>query len=146
MSKFAERVNTLGTSLSVNKSLIQATFIHGLPKRMQPFAYTTVGGFDELVAAMTHIAESQRPGEYVRQVSEDSHSTNREGAGQAGSPAQMANRFKSMKCYVCKQMGHVSWQKEKWPGEDQSRSQVVKTGYPKAGNGQGSDSNVDRRN
>ena len=112
MSKFAERVNTLGTSLSVHKSLTQATFIHGLPRRMQPFAYITVGGFDELIATMTHIADSQRAGEYVRQVSEESHSANREGTGQVGSPAQMPNHFKSMKCYVCKQMGHVSWQKE----------------------------------
>lgn len=117
VDKFGERVHVLGTSLGYGMDLIQATFIKGLPQRLQTYAFTTQGGFDELVSAMMHVAETQKQAEKFREINEegrkvvakvvDSSKPNR---------ADKADRYANMKCFTCGEFGHVSWQKEKCPG------------------------------
>lgn len=50
----------LSTSLGYGKGMIPASFIRGLPKRLQPYAYTAQGGLDELVSAILHAEESKK--------------------------------------------------------------------------------------
>lgn len=116
-SQFGERVNVLGTSLGYGSDIIQATFIKGLPPRLQHFAYTTQGGLDELVSATSQVVDVQRKSENVRPVTE-TVTQNEMGKQSLRSKDAVkheakANRFASIICYRCKKPGHMAWQRDK---------------------------------
>ena len=125
VAKLGEIVQLLGSSLAISKDMIQATFIQGLPKGLQVFAYTNRGSFDELVSAIDHISTTQRRPENVRETREEA------GAGPSATPGssdqswrassspvparhadkEKNNRFPDMICHRCREKGHVSWQR-----------------------------------
>jgi len=107
-SQFGERVNVLGTSLGLDKDMIQATFIKGLPNRLQSYAYTIQGGFDELVAAMTHISANQTRSEAVREVVETSM-----GSAVKSDISHQQSKKSTYRCFRCNDIGHMSWEKDK---------------------------------
>lgn len=66
--QYGERVNVLGTWLGYGFDIMQDTFIKELSPRLQSFAYTTQGGLDEHVFAMSQVVDIQRKNENVRPV------------------------------------------------------------------------------
>lgn len=155
ISKFAERVNVLGISLGYNKDLIQAAFIKGLPNRLQPYAFTTHGGFDELVSTMMHIVDSQKRVEGVRPVREvnkragitEEKARAEDLLGTENPEKQKEKNYKrsgvwskerlaNIQCYKCGEYGHMAWMTEEC---EKSRAQKLQKNEksPKKGDGSG---------
>ena len=78
LPQFGENVQSQGLSLGVDNGLISATFINGLPVKLQTFAHTSTGSYDDVVNAVDNVSKSMRKGnrsdETIGEVREGSSS------------------------------------------------------------------------
>ena len=71
MSTFGERVRYLGTILGVDESIIRATFIKSLPPRIQSYAYSNHGTYNQLVASIDAAANIFKYPESIRRIADE---------------------------------------------------------------------------
>jgi len=112
---FAETVHSQGLSMGVDKDLIRATFIKGLPLRLQTFAYGINGTYDDVVSAIANIAgtlgRNNRNQEQVRVVQEtvlrekDTDGTETRSSGRSHG---ITDWKRNRRCYACGELGHIA--------------------------------------
>jgi len=117
LNYFAEAVHSQGLSLGIDRDLIRATFIKGLPARLQTYAYGITGSYDEVVSAVANISgtlsRSGRNQESVREVQEGESKQSRSVPKDASTVANTntgtnTDWKKNRRCYACGELGHIS--------------------------------------
>jgi len=148
--QFAEKVNSSGLALKINPDLIRATFIRGLPVRLQTYAYGIHGTYDDLVGSIANIANtmnrSQKTSELVREVkepiaepqgaSDDKAKETSVGAYKPRLPYE--DWKKTAICRVCGEMGHLAREKSLCSGRRKEDADVKVKGNNRPGNRAGS--------
>ena len=131
VEQFPERLHLLGSSLEVSSDMIEATFIRGLPARLQPFAHSIKGSFDDIVSAVSNVSTSlalgvARRSEQVRELIEGEKN-------QTGEASEMERRDSTVKrtklCYRCGQPGYfaVDWRCPMHPSKRAQSGKEIST-------------------
>lgn len=98
---------------TVDEGVLVNRLRSGLPQRIQDQAILITGGFDEVVSKLSNLSSTQLlRGESVREVKELSsadqeQSTAKERQRSSALPGD-ANKWASVKCHYCGELGHIS--------------------------------------
>jgi len=149
---FSDQVLTQGQALNLDEELIRATFIGGLPSKLQSHAYGIIGTYDDMVAAVANIHRSmgklQRSSESVSEVREVSAEVANEvlrakdvsSSVQNPSSSTSNDWKKGRRCYVCGELGHIARETDKCSGKRKDDSRDDPKFSPKQGKEKGSTS------
>ena len=104
---------------------------------MQKFVFKVQGGYDEIVSSMSHIAETERRGEEVRDIEEISEKKDERSSYQKDRERRRAENLANMECWKCDEKGHLSYMKDKFKYGHLTREEALQ-GKKRGGKGNGS--------